>query len=70
MNGSGESATDDRLLSVKKVAEVFDLSVRQIWRLVAAQQFPQPLRIGHAARWRWSDLQSYLDELKRRGHHD
>ena len=52
------------LLSVKKVAAMFDLSVRQIWRLVAAQQFPQPIHIGHAARWRWSDIQVYLDQSK------
>jgi predicted DNA-binding transcriptional regulator AlpA len=58
-------ASEEKLLSVKKVAEIVDLSVRQIWRLVAAQEFPQPVRIGHARRWVSSDIQTYLDNLKR-----
>jgi len=55
----------EKLLSVKKVAEIVDLSVRQIWRLVAAQDFPQPVRIGNSRRWVLSDIQTYLDKLKR-----
>lgn len=62
--------TVETLLSVKKVAATFDLSVRQIWRLVAAQQFPEPVYIGHAARWRWSDIEAYIGQLKRGTHHD
>lgn len=60
---------EDRLLAVKKVAEIVDVSERQIWRLAAAHLFPQPVRVGHSARWLWSDIQTYLDELKR-GRHD
>jgi predicted DNA-binding transcriptional regulator AlpA len=59
----------EKLLSVKKVAEIVDLSVRQIWRLVADNLFPKPVHVGHSARWLWSDIQRYLDELKR-GRHD
>jgi predicted DNA-binding transcriptional regulator AlpA len=55
----------EKLLPVKKVAEVVGLSERQIWRLVAAQDFPQPVRIGHSTRWLWTDIQTYLDNLKR-----
>ena len=61
---NGEVVPGMNLLSVKKVAEMFDLSVRQIWRLVAAQQFPQPVHVGHAARWRWSDIEGYMQQLK------
>lgn len=57
------------LLSVRKVAAMLDLSSRQIWRLVAAQQFPQPVRIGHSSRWFSSEIQAYLEKLKR-GRHD
>jgi predicted DNA-binding transcriptional regulator AlpA len=57
-------------LTVKKVAAMLDLSVRQIWRLVAAHQFPEPIRIGHAARWRLSEIETYLGELKGIGPHD
>ena len=68
--GGGMEVVAEKLLSVKKVAAIVDLSVRQIWRLAAGKQFPQPVRIGHSARWLWSDIQTYLDELKRRGRDD
>jgi predicted DNA-binding transcriptional regulator AlpA len=54
----------ESLLSVKKVAEIVDVSVRQIWRLVADSKFPRPVHVGHSARWYWTDIQKYLDELK------
>ena len=59
----------EKLLSVKKVAEIVGVSARQIWRLVADNVFPKPVHVGHSARWLWSDIQTYLDELKR-GRHD
>ena len=70
--GGGEEGrymegVSEKLLCVKKVAEIVDLSPRQVWRLSAARQFLQPVRIGHSARWRWSEIQAYLDELKGRG---
>jgi len=58
------SASDVSLLCVKSVAALFGLSVRQIWRLVSAKQFPQPVHVGRAARWRLADLKAYLDNLK------
>jgi predicted DNA-binding transcriptional regulator AlpA len=61
--------SEEKLLSVKKVAEIVDLSVRQIWRLVADNVFPKPVHVGHSARWLRSDIQTYLDGLKR-GRHD
>jgi predicted DNA-binding transcriptional regulator AlpA len=64
---NGETKTiGEGLLSVKRLAVLLDLSVRQIWRLVAARQFPSPVYIGHAARWRWSEVEEYLEQQKRR----
>lgn len=67
-HGGGEKEIVDlgaeKLVSVKKVAEMMDVSVRQIWRLVAAGQFPSPVHVGHAARWRWSEVQGYLEGLR------
>lgn len=70
MNASVGIATDERLLSVKKLAEILDMSERQIWRLVAAGQFPKPVYIGRLARWRWSEIEAHLEQLKRSGQHD
>ena len=52
------------LLSVGRVAALVDLSVRQIWRLVSAKQFPAPVHVGRAARWRSADVRAFLDGLK------
>lgn len=57
-------ANEVALLSVKKVAVMLDLSVRQIWRLVSAKEFPQPVHVGHAARWRSEDVKKFLESLK------
>ena len=68
-NGTGEEGgvlefAGEKLLSVKKVAEIVDVSCRQIWRLVADSKFPHPVHVGHSARWKWSDIQMYLESLK------
>jgi predicted DNA-binding transcriptional regulator AlpA len=54
----------EKLFSVKDVAEMVGVSVRQIWRLVAGNKFPQPVHVGHSARWLRSDVETYLDKLK------
>jgi predicted DNA-binding transcriptional regulator AlpA len=55
----------EKLLSVKGVAEIVGVSERQIWRLAADNKFPQPVHVGHSARWVSSDIQTYLEKLKR-----
>jgi predicted DNA-binding transcriptional regulator AlpA len=59
----------EKLLSVRKVAEIVSVSDRQIWRLVAGNVFPKPVHVGHSARWLSSDIEMYLGGLKR-GQHD
>lgn len=52
-------------LSKKKgVAKWADTSTRNIELQVAANKFPQPIRIGHAPRWRRSDLLAWLDSQR------
>lgn len=45
-------------LSVREVARLLGISVRTVWRLVAAGDLPQPVRVGRAARW---DRQTLVD---------
>lgn len=53
----------NRLLTVHETAQQLSLSTRTIWKLVATGDFPQPLRIGGARRWRESDLTRYVERL-------
>jgi len=55
----------DKMLTVKEVAEFFACSVRKVWRLVAAKELPQPVKIGRSCRWDPSEVQRYLEERKK-----
>ncbi len=52
------------LLDVRQVAELTALSVRTVWRYVAAGTFPEPITIsGRLQRWRYSDVVAWVDDL-------
>jgi predicted DNA-binding transcriptional regulator AlpA len=55
---------DPPLLNRSQVAEQLNISVRQLDRLIACDEFPEPLRIGRRSpRWRFSDVQAYIARL-------
>ena len=49
------------LATKKQAAAWAGTSTRNIELQVAANRFPQPIRLGHAPRWRRSDLLAWLD---------
>ena len=57
------------LLTAAEVARVLNVGERSIWRMASmaaagSGPFPRPVRIGgQAVRWRWQDVEKYLDEL-------
>ena len=52
---------DDKLLSVREVAQMCTISVRKIWRDVAANLFPQPIKLGpKTTRWWLSEILRFL----------
>jgi len=60
--GEGMASDEVKLLNVKQVAERLAISERTIWRLVQDDPaFPQPLKLRSAARWRASDIESYIN---------
>ena len=51
-----------RLLRLPEVEAITGLSRNTIFRLVKANLFPPPIRIGpRAIAWRWLDLKQWLD---------
>ena len=51
----------ERLLRAKEVAGLIGVSRSTLYRMVAAGQFPQPIRIGpRASRWRMSEVQEWM----------
>ncbi len=57
------------LLTAADLARVLNVGERTVWRMVSvadagSSPFPKPVRIGgHVVRWRWQDVQKYLEEL-------
>ena len=56
-----DSHSNDRLLRVLEVSKICTISVRKIWRDVAAELFPQPIKLGpKTTRWWESDVVRFL----------
>ena len=51
----------ERLLRVSEVADRVGLSIREVWRRVAAGRFPKPARLGpRVTRFREADINAYI----------
>ena len=62
-NPVSPSPEDSRLLTLNETARHLCICRRSLERLIAAQQFPRPLKIGRASRIPRSDVETYLAKL-------
>ena len=53
----------DRILSVEQVAEKVSLSRRSIYNRLSTGEFPQPVKLGAATRWRESVIDKWIAEV-------
>ena len=52
------------LVTSRQVAQRLAMSVRTLWRLVAAGKFPQPVRYNRKlVRWKSIDIDRYIESL-------
>jgi predicted DNA-binding transcriptional regulator AlpA len=57
----------DTLLTAMDLAEIYCLSVREIYRKAASGEIPKPIKLGHhTTRWRASAIQAHIDSLNPR----
>jgi predicted DNA-binding transcriptional regulator AlpA len=56
-----QNLAEHGLVSVRTVASMLGISQRQVWKLVAAERFPGPLRLGRSVRWRATEIRSWVD---------
>ena len=54
----------DRLVSVRETAAFLGCSVATVWRGVADNRLPQPIRIGGLTRWSKAELAAFIEEAK------
>jgi len=61
------SLNNVQLLSPAQAAALLSISVRSLWRLLAAGELPQPVRIGggRLVRWKLSDLERMIEGAQR-----
>jgi excisionase family DNA binding protein len=59
-----EQKVGAELLTSQQVAEKLAVSVRTLWRLVAAGKFPQPVRYNRKlVRWKAVEVARYIEAL-------
>ena len=64
MTMKAETSERAELLTSQQVAERLAMSVRTLWRLVAAGRFPQPVRYNRKlVRWKSVEVDRYIDTL-------
>lgn len=58
----------DRLLRLKDVMEILQLSKTTIYKLVKENKFPHQVKISdRQVAWRQSDIQKYIENLRYHG---
>jgi len=58
------TTTPSELLSLKAAAHRLNISLRGIYRLIAAGELPQPVKVGGSVKLFESDLKRYLASLE------
>ena len=53
-----------RLVGLTQVAEMLDISIREVHRLIAAGELPKPVKIGRLSKLLLSDVLAYIEKLK------
>lgn len=56
---------NDKLLRVKNVAKLLDVSVSTVWDQVKKKNLPEPYKFGSSTVWKMSELQQVIANLKR-----
>jgi excisionase family DNA binding protein len=65
MDGEENISLDpNRLVSLGKVAEMLDISEREVYRLIAAGKLPKALKIGRSSKLSVGDVVAYVERLK------
>ena len=49
------------LVSAGNLAEMLQVSKRTLWRLLSAGQLPPPVRVGGSVRWRFQEVQNWIN---------
>lgn len=48
-------------ISARELAEMLNVSLRQVWRLNSAGKLPKPIRLGGSVRWKRAEIQQWFE---------
>lgn len=60
---NNDSLVNDRLLKVKDVQEILQLSRSAVYAAIRAGLLPKPVKIGKSARWKASVIAGMVENL-------
>jgi len=60
---NNDSLVNDRLLKVKDVQEILQLSRSAVYAAIRADLLPKPIKIGKSARWKASAIAGMVEKL-------
>ncbi len=67
MGAPGPSWNRVKAVSVSAAADALSVSKRTLQRLIAAGEFPKPIKVGAASRVLVEDLDRYIEAKRREG---
>ncbi len=62
-----QSGKSGRLLTLREVAELLNVSIRTVYRLVAGGVLPAPVKIGRSTRFRPDDVERCVERCRGAG---
>jgi prophage regulatory protein len=48
-------------ICARELAEMLDVSLRQVWRLNSAGKLPRPVRLGGSVRWNRAEVMAWFE---------
>jgi excisionase family DNA binding protein len=55
------NAREALAVCARELAEMLNVSLRQVWRLNSAGKLPKPIRLGGSVRWNRAEVQQWFD---------
>ena len=55
----------DRLLNIKQVSQKVSFGKSKIYEMLKKEEFPKPVRIDNNVRWKESEIDYWIDSLKK-----
>ena len=60
----------ERLMRIEEVAKFFSINPRTVRRLWQRGEFPEPIRLGKAVRWREQTLVDFVNNKSKQSQHE